>query len=78
MTMIGTVISGIALFITCVNLGLAYICLVLANPVKRIASRTVPRVVIPTDWDQIMTETAIFADEYKGEEVEGVEDDVPF
>ena len=59
MTMIGTVFTGIALFIGLVNLVLAYICLILANPVKRIASRTVPREKIPVDWNRIMEETVI-------------------
>lgn len=59
MTMTGTVITGIALFISLVNMVLAYICLILANPTKRIASRTVPRVRIPADWDRIMQETTI-------------------
>lgn len=75
MTLTGTVFTGIALFIGLVNLVLAYICLILANPVKRIASRTVPRVVIPTDWDRIMTETEI---ERRDSKDEGIEDDVPF
>lgn len=59
MTLTGTVITGIALFILSVNLVLAYICLILANPVKRIASRTVPRVRVPMDWELIMAKTAI-------------------
>lgn len=59
MTMTGTVITGIALFIALVNMVLVYACLILANPVKRIASRTVPRVRIPADWDRIMQETTI-------------------
>ena len=57
--MIGTVILGIVLFITAVNLVLAYICLILASPTKRIAARTAPRQKIPADWDRIMKETMI-------------------
>ena len=59
MTLTGTVITGIALFILSVNLVLAYICLIMANPVKQIASRTVPRARIPMDWELIMTKTVI-------------------
>lgn len=59
MTMTGTVILGIALFILSVDTVLVYACLILANPTKRIASRTVPRVRIPADWDRIMQETTI-------------------
>lgn len=59
MTMTGTVITGIALFIALVNMVLVYACLILANPVKRIAARTVPRAKIPTDWGLIMRETKI-------------------
>ena len=57
--MIGIVILGIVLFITAVNLVLAYICLILASPTRRVASRTVPRAKIPADWDRIMQETVI-------------------
>lgn len=57
--MIGTVILGIALFIAAVNLALAYICLAMASPTKRIAARTVPRKKIPADWNRIMQETVI-------------------
>ena len=57
--MIGTVILGIALFIAAVNLVLAYICLILASPTKRIASRTVPRRKIPADWPRILEMTKI-------------------
>ena len=59
MGIVGTIITGIALFITAVALVLAYICLVMASPIKRIASRTVPRVRIPADWNRIMEETVI-------------------
>ena len=59
MGIVGTIITGIALFITAVALVLAYICLVMASPIKRIASRTVPRVRIPADWERIMQETKI-------------------
>ena len=57
--MIGIVILGIVLFIAAVNLVLAYICLILASPTQRVASRTVPRKKIPADWDRIMQETVI-------------------
>ena len=59
MTMIGTVILATVLFISAVNLVLAYICLILANPTKRIASRTPARARIPADWDRIMQDTVI-------------------
>jgi len=57
--MIGTVILGIVLFITAINLVLAYICLILASPTKQIVMRTVPRQKIPADWNRIMQETVI-------------------
>lgn len=57
--MIGIVILGIVLFITAVNLALAYICLILASPTQRVASRIVPRRKIPADWNRIMQETVI-------------------
>ena len=57
--MIGIVILATALFIAAVNLALAYICLVMASPTKRIAARTVPRQKIPADWNRIMKETVI-------------------
>lgn len=57
--MIGIVILGIVLFITAVNLVLAYICLILASPTQRVAARTVPRQKIPADWNRIMQETVI-------------------
>ena len=59
MTMIGTVILGIALFILSVDTVMLYVCLVTASPVKKIAARTVPRTKIPADWDRIMQDTAI-------------------
>jgi hypothetical protein len=59
MGIVGTIITGIALFITAVALVLAYICLVMASPIKRIAARTVPRKRIPADWNRIMEETTI-------------------
>lgn len=59
MTMTGTVILGIALFILSVDTVLLYICLVMASPVRRIASRTPARARIPADWDRIMQETVI-------------------
>ena len=57
--MIGTVILATVLFIAAVNLVLAYICLILASPTRRVASRTVPRQKIPADWNRIMQETVI-------------------
>ena len=57
--MIGTVILGIVLFIAAVNLALAYICLAMASPTRRVASRMVPRQKIPADWNRIMEETTI-------------------
>ena len=59
MTMTGTVILATVLFISAVNLVLAYICLVMASPVRRIASRTPVRARIPADWDRIMQDTVI-------------------
>lgn len=59
MTMTGTVILGIALFILSVDMVLLYICLILASPTKRIASRTPARARIPADWDRIMQDTVI-------------------
>ena len=59
MTMTGIVILGIALFILSVDTALLYICLVMASPVRRIASRTPVRARIPADWDRIMQETVI-------------------
>ena len=59
MTMTGTVILGIALFILSVDTVMLYICLVTASPVKKIATRTVPRQKIPADWNRIMQDTVI-------------------
>ena len=59
MTMTGTVILGIALFIPSVDTALLYICLVMASPVRRIASRTPASARIPADWDRIMQDTVI-------------------
>lgn len=59
MTMTGTVILGIALFILSVDTVMLYVCLVTASPVKKIAAMTVPRTKIPADWDRIMEETVI-------------------
>ena len=59
MTMTGTVILGIALFILSVDTVMLYVCLVMASPVRRIASRTPARARIPADWDRIMEETVI-------------------
>ena len=59
MTMTGTVILGIALFILSVDTVMLYVCLVTASPVKKIAARTVLREKIPADWDRIMQDTVI-------------------
>lgn len=59
MGIVGVIILATVLFITAVNLVLAYICLILASPVQKIASRTVPRQKIPADWERIMKETVI-------------------
>lgn len=59
MGIVGKIILAIALFIASVSLVLAYICLVMASPTKRIAARTVPRTKIPADWNRIMQETTL-------------------
>ena len=59
MGIVGVIILATALFIAAVNLALAYICLVMASPTRRVASRTVPRRKIPADWNRIMKETVI-------------------
>ena len=59
MGIVGTIILATALFIGAVNLALAYICLMIVSPTKRIAARTVPREKIPADWKRIMQETKI-------------------
>ena len=59
MGIVGVIILATALFIAAVNLVLAYICLILASPVQKIASRTVPRQKIPADWNRIIQETVI-------------------
>ena len=59
MGIIGVIILATVLFISAVNLVLAYICLILASPTKRIAARTVPRTKIPADWNRNMEETTI-------------------
>lgn len=59
MGIVGVIILGIALFIASVSLVLAYICLVIASPTRRVASRMVPRQKIPADWNRIMEETVI-------------------
>ena len=59
MTMTGTVILGIALFILSVDTVMLYVCLVTASPVIKIASRTPARARIPADWNRIMQETTI-------------------
>ena len=59
MGIVGVIILATVLFITAVNLVLAYICLVIASPTERIAARTVPRKKIPADWNRIMQETKI-------------------
>ena len=59
MGIVGVIILATVLFIAAVNLVLAYICLILASPTQRVASRTVPRQKIPADWNRIMQETVI-------------------
>ena len=59
MGIVGVIILATALFIAAVNLVLAYICLVIASPTKRIAARTVPRQKIPADWPRIMEMTKL-------------------
>ena len=59
MGIVGVIILATVLFIAAVNLVLAYICLILASPTKRIASRTVPRRKIPADWPRILEMTKI-------------------
>ena len=59
MGIVGVIILATVLFIAAVHLVLAYICLILASPTKRIAARTVPRQKIPADWERIMQETKI-------------------
>ena len=59
MGIVGVIILATALFIAAVNLVLAYICLILASPTKRIAARTVPRQKISADWNRIIQETVI-------------------
>ena len=64
MTMTGTVILGIALFISVVDMVLAYILLILANPTKRIASeyrprRKVVRTLYGKDWPRILEMTKL-------------------
>ena len=62
--MIGIVILATALFIAAVNLALAYICLILASPVQKIASeyrprRKVVRTLYGRNWPRIMEMTKI-------------------
>lgn len=59
MGIVGVIILATVLFIAAVNLALAYICLAMASPTKRIAARTVPRQKIPADWNRIIQETVI-------------------
>ena len=59
MGIVGVIILATVLFIAAVNLVLAYICLILASPTRRVASRTVPRQKIPPDWNRIMQETKL-------------------
>lgn len=59
MGIVGVIILATVLFIAAVNLVLAYICLILASPTRRVASRTVPRQKIPADWNRIMKDTVI-------------------
>lgn len=59
MGIVGVIILATVLFIAAVNLVLAYICLVIASPTKRIAARTVPRQKIPADWPRILEMTKL-------------------
>ena len=59
MGIVGVIILATVLFITAVNLVLAYICLILASPTRRVASRMVPRQKIPADWPRIMEMTKL-------------------
>ena len=64
MTMTGIVILATALFISVVDMVLAYILLILANPTKRIASeyrprRKVVRTLYAKDWDRIAEMTKL-------------------
>lgn len=59
MGIVGVIILATVLFITAINLVLAYICLILASQTKQIVARTVPRAKIPADWNRIMKDTAI-------------------
>lgn len=64
MGIVGVIILATVLFIAAVNLVLACICLILANPTKRIASeyrprRKVVRTLYAKDWDRIAEMTKL-------------------
>lgn len=64
MGIVGVIILAIVLFIAAVNLVLAYICLILASPVQKIASeyrprRRVVRTLYAKDWDRITEMTKL-------------------
>ena len=59
MGIVGVIILATVLFIAAVNLVLAYICLMIVSPTKRIAARTVPREKIPADWPRILEMTKL-------------------
>lgn len=64
MGIVGTIILATVLFISAVNLVLAYICLILASPVQKIASeyrprRKVVRTLYAKDWDRIAEMTKL-------------------
>ncbi len=64
MGIVGVIILATVLFISVVNLVLAYICLILASPVQKIASeyrprRKVVRTLYAKDWDRIAEMTKL-------------------
>ncbi len=64
MGIVGVIILATVLFISVVNLVLAYICLILASQVQKIASeyrprRKVVRTLYAKDWDRIAEMTKL-------------------
>ena len=64
MGIVGVIILATVLFITAVNLVLAYICLILASPVQKIASeyrprRKVVRTLYGRNWPRILEMTKL-------------------
>ena len=64
MGIVGVIILATVLFIAAVNLVLAYICLILASPVQKIASeyrprRRVVRTLYGKDWPRILEMTKL-------------------